>query len=211
MVSYKESYMTKQAGWLSDAWGNLTNSISNGLMDAQEGISNFFGGNDTAVGRLFAPSLDRQAKVRLGFRAPTGGQPGDYFDQVNKHIDQRLAHLQRADQGLEKRTQQELAAKAQVKKMIASRNQKKQPLATPPPSAQSGVTVDKNGQRLSQPGQGASFVRTSKINGQPYYHFSDGTMTTDAGAARAAQAAAANKGGTPVATRASKQTGKKLS
>ena len=108
--------MTKQAGWLSDAWGNLTNSISNGLMDAQEGISNFFGGNDTAVGRLFAPSLDRQAKVRLGFRAPTGGQPGDYFDQVNKHIDQRLAHLQRADQGLEARTPKEIAARDAVQR-----------------------------------------------------------------------------------------------
>lgn len=133
MVSYKQSYMTKQAGWLSDAWGNLTNSISNGLMDAQEGISNFFGGTDTAVGRLFAPSLDRQVQVRLGFHKPTGGTDTDYFganSQINQRITRNLTHLQRADQGLEARTPQELAARDAVQRrqsaQIAQKRTKQQ-------------------------------------------------------------------------------------
>lgn len=113
--------------------------------------------------RVFGTSAHTQAVNELGFNAPTGGSPGDYYDQVSKHIDRRLAaemarQQNEADMQAKADAIQEQAQQAEQQKILA--NLKTQWANDPrtkgmamPTDQQFMASFNRQGQQATQPQQ----------------------------------------------------------
>lgn len=199
MITYKQAYMRKRAALTRPGW----------MLDVQNALSEFLGGQNTMAGRIVAPSPETELQSRFGFHAPTGGQPGDYYDQMNQHIDRRLLAESARQEGEQTAYMQgEQAAAEQLAEMQRQREQQalammKQQWGSDPSTAGMTMPIDQeflaqfnsqqnkrpvaqvqqpdaNGMKLGTPADGSRVVGQFGINGTNYLKHSDGTITNGA-------------------------------